>query len=216
MGPGATRYSHHQPCRSIHIVVSVGSTIPACIASSGTPRPPLLFPVKSVKITNKIIKLVLFLFQRCPCSAVAMVTPASFSEFRTRSPPVASAACPHFLHLPTFHLAQAPPTPGCPHSAPPLLGLTGTGGSLPRPHPLLSTPLAGPTYPSSICWLVPVNQHSAPSHAMSLPVRSTPLLRQQPHPAQFHPWLLHFLPWPFLLLLKTSQVPERNGSDWVK
>jgi hypothetical protein len=76
--------------------------------------------VKSVKIANKIIKLVLFLFQRCPCSAVAMVTPARISEFRTQSPPVASAACPHFLPLPTFHLAQAPPTPGCAHPTLPL------------------------------------------------------------------------------------------------
>lgn len=147
---GATRHSHHQPCRLIHIVVSVGSTIPACVASSSTPRPPLLFPVKSVKIENKIIKLVLFPFQRCPCSAVAMVTPASFSEFRTRSPPVALAACPHFLLLPTFHLAQAPPTPVCPHPTPPLLGLTGTP-SRPRSHPPLSTPLVCPIYPSSIC-----------------------------------------------------------------
>lgn len=116
-----------------------------------------------------------------------MVTPASFSEFGTRSPPVASAACPHFLLLPTFHLAQAPPTrPPVPIQLYPCEASPELP-SLPRPHPPLATTLAGPTQHSSICWPVLINQNFTHSHAMSVPAPPLP----RPHPAQPYPAQIH-------------------------
>lgn len=155
--PPALQIDPHSLCGIHH------PCLPSLLQHFKAPTPSL---VKSVKIANKIIKLVLFLFQRCPCSAVAMVTPASFSEFRTQSPPMASAACPHFLLLPTFHLAQAPPTLGCvPIQLHPCLG------------PTHHSPSASLTHPTLACFPVPFSQSStafpSPVHTSSSPHRTS-------------------------------------------
>ena len=83
---------------------------------------------KSAKPANKIFKLVvLFLFRRCHWSAVAMVTPASFSEVSTPLPPAALAASPHCA-LPSYS-SLAPPVPA------------------PLPSPALTGPRAQPLVP---------------------------------------------------------------------
>lgn len=66
---------------------------------------------------TKISKRVLFLFQRCHRSVVAMVTPASLSEVSTQLPPVALTAFPTAPPPATPTPLPHPPQslPQCPH-----------------------------------------------------------------------------------------------------
>lgn len=95
---------------------------PAHPASTATPSPNLhAASWQGVqRQQTKISKLVLFLFQRCHRSVVAMATSASLSEVSTQLPPVALTASPTApppaTPLPLPHPPQS--LPQCPHRSP--------------------------------------------------------------------------------------------------